>query len=556
MTRRAAILRYGKPSLSALARVGAGAGAALLALGCSSDDSKAALGDAALVHEDKDAASSADAGAHELDGSVASNDSSTPGESDAQTGEPDAGEPVEAGPNVVPMVEPNKPAVSRGASYRGFPERFNRYYTDPSWQPSKTVYVSPTGNGNGTSMATPSSVQGALDGVKPGTQVVFLAGDYDGCFELSEDQSGTYDAPVVLYAQRASGGARAVTINCCASGRQTCINLEAVDYVAVDGFELVGGNYGVRAVGADYAASQHQRGVAVLDCEGHGQNRDPFFTGQSDWYVIERSLGYDAGSGDGHGIYLSNGSDWNIVRGNELWNNHSSDFQINADPQSACADVGVDVNTAACDALAGTPGDGGRGVSDFMLVEGNFFHDGLAQGANFTSVRHSIVRNNIFARYARHGVSFWQETENPKLGSSDNQLLHNLFVANVANRQMVQFVVNSDRNVVENNLFVGVGSNMLAMEVDDTVGANQYRHNHYIQARLEGREPNAQEQVSATLNKAWFQAFPEAASRDVSSWAPSASAPFLGKGERLPNVTRDRAGKLRTASTDLGPFER
>ena len=42
----------------------------------------------------------------------------------------------------------------------GFAERFNRYYTDPAWKPSRTVYVSPNGNGNGATRETPMSVHG------------------------------------------------------------------------------------------------------------------------------------------------------------------------------------------------------------------------------------------------------------------------------------------------------------------------------------------------------------------------------------------------------------
>jgi len=191
-----------------------------------------------------------------------------------------------------------------------------------------------------------------------------------------------------------------------------------------------------------------------------------------------------------------------------------------------------------------------------MLIESNFFHDGLAQGANFTSVRKSIVRDNIFAVYARHGVSFWQETDNPKLGSSDNHVAHNLFVANVANRQMVQFINGSDRNLVENNVFVGVGTSMLAMEVDTSAASNTYTANIYINARLAGRGTNATEFTEAALDTAWFQAFPSGPTRDRNAFAPSASAPFLNRGALLPEVTLDCTGKQRTAPTDLGPFER
>jgi len=42
------------------------------------------------------------------------------------------------------------PAVTRGGQYFGFSEKHNRYYTDCAWQPSSTVYVSPSGTGNGS----------------------------------------------------------------------------------------------------------------------------------------------------------------------------------------------------------------------------------------------------------------------------------------------------------------------------------------------------------------------------------------------------------------------
>ena len=50
-------------------------------------------------------------------------------------------------------------------------------------------------------------------------------------------------------------------------------------------------------------------------------------------------------------------------------------------------------------------------------------------------------------------MSFWQETDNPKLGSSDNKILHNLFIT--TGRHGVQFVNNSTRNEFANNVILG-----------------------------------------------------------------------------------------------------
>ena len=467
---------------------------------------------------------------------------------------------------------PTLPAARRGGAYMGFPERFNRYYTDPAWKPGNTVYVSPNGSGNGSSRANAASVASALSDVVPGSMIVFTPGTYSGCSGLDDGHGGNYDHPVVLYGERKPDGSPGAVVDCCSSGRKTCFNLEAADYVAIDGFELVGGDYGVRAVGASFAANKHQKGVAVLNSTGHGQRKDPFFTGQSDWLVIEHCTAYDAGTGDGHGIYLSNGSDWNIARYNETYNTASSDFQINADPGSTCRDDGVALDDPECDAVAGSSPTGGRGASDFMLIEGNFFHHSKAQGPNFTSVRRSVIRNNIFALPARHGVSFWQETNNPKLGSSNNLVAHNLFITSVNNRQVFQVINNSTNNQIKNNLVVAVtidgrtvsaNANGQLLETDSTtVDANTFEHNDWISGHFVSRDaapphaPNATEHRHTSFELAWFVAFPTTLGHDPSAFAPSTTAPWLNLGALLSAVPTDRNGAARHAPVDLGPFER
>ena len=455
--------------------------------------------------------------------------------------------------------------MTRGGTYMGFAERFNRYYTDPAWKPSRVVYVSPNGGGNGASRTTPMSARAAIETARPGTQINFLRGKYQACFELPKQISGTYDEPIVLYAERNEDRSLGVEVTCCSSGRQTCFNLEGADYVAIDGFELIGGRYGVRAIGTGYAASEHSRGIAVIDCKGHDQDRDPFFSGQADWAVWERNVAFGAKAGDGHGMYLSNGGDWNIVRYNETYGNVSSDFQINADPESTCKQVGIPYNDPRCDAYAGT-GEGGQGASDYFLVDSNYFHHGAAagSGANFTSVRRSVVRNNIFGFYPRHGVSFWQETDNPKLGSSDNKIFHNLFIT--TGRHGVKFENNSTRNEFVNNVMLGVrlnGDRMVAnpsallMEVDGTVAANVYRSNLYVSGKLEGRTPNGTEVAVADFAPAWFARFPAGLSHDPNDFKPTARAPYLGKGMPVSGAPTDRNGAARTGGqVNFGPIER
>lgn len=465
-----------------------------------------------------------------------------------------------AGP-AVPPTDPAKPAVARGTTYFGFPERFNRYYTDPAWTPVRTLYASPNGRGNGASREAPMAVAAAVAAARPGTRIHFLRGAYQGCFEFTAENGGTYEQPVVLTGERNEDRSLGVKMTCCGTGRKTCFNLEGANHVAIDGFELIGGEYGVRAVGLGFDASEHTQGVAVIDCNGHDQERDPFKSAQADWAVWERNVGSGAKAGDGHGLYISGGSDWNIVRFNETFGGASSDFQINADPASTCKEEGIAFDDPRCDAYAGE-GEGGRGASDYMLVDGNYFHHSLGPGANFTSVRRSLIRNNIFGPQARHNVSFWQETDNPKLGSSDNKILHNLFITTA--RHGVQFSVNSTRNEFANNVLLGIRVNgatvagnpsALLMEVDGTVGENVYRSNLYVSGRIEGRPPNASESGRSDFSPAWFAKFPAGMSHDPDDFRPNPGAPFLGMGGPSPDAPTDRLGAARSGKVDLGPIE-
>ncbi len=486
--------------------------------------------------------------------------------SGTSTGGDGGGSGNDAGPGS-PGAGPEEPAVARGADFFGHKEKFNRYYTDPMYTPSNVIYVSEAGGGDGTTRSTPLTVEMGLSMAQPGSQVVFVRGDYtDVCYELAEG-GGTYDAPIILYGERNPDGSVGVNMTCCTTGRATCLNLEATSYVALDGFRVEGGDYGLRSVGAGYDASDHTLGNTLLNSIAVDQVKDGVLTGASDWAVFERNVASGSSAADGHGIYLSNGSDFNIVRANNLFENEGATFQINADPASTCDG---DFFSDACAALAGT-GEGGRGASDYMLIEGNYFHHGTAQGSNFTSTRHSVVRNNVFGFWSRHGVSFWSEPEpdsatyNPALGSHHNRVLHNLFIT--SNRRLaLQLINHSNQCEFRNNLVLGLtvagdtasaSEDAIWLETDDTVADNIYSGNYYVAGRFEGRAGvTANEFERADFDPTWFTALPLTASDPVQGFAPSGSAPWLNLAPMLPEAPRDMLGVLRAGNADVGPFER
>jgi hypothetical protein len=437
---------------------------------------------------------------------------------------------------------PAEPLLARGASYFEQPEQFNRHYTDGNYSPTRTVYVSRNGSNqdlNTNSQQSPAPVNAALASVEAGDLIYFMRSvePYEACYELDSTQSGSYDAPIVLYAERNDDGSRGVKIECCNTGRASCFNLEAADYVAIDGFELSGGTYGVRAVGSSYESTQHQKGITITNNEAYDSCADPFFTAQSDWTVLENNVAHGAGDCDGHGIYISNGSDWNIVRNNELYQNESSDLQINADPISTCEDEGIAYDDQRCD---GSALDGfGQGVSEYIQVENNYFHNGNSSGPNFTSVRNSTIKDNVIAFYARHGTSFWQETDNPELGSSNNSIHNNIFVGD-NEQHVVQFVNYSNSNDFRDNIIIGLSmdsstaaanGNTVLIETDNTVADNIYQNNYYVGAQFLGYSPNDTESLISYFDTDWFQNFPFDKMGTILDWEQTASSPFTQPDE-------------------------
>jgi hypothetical protein len=149
---------------------------------------------------------------------------------------------------------------------------------------------------------------------------------------------------------------------------------------------------------------------------------------------------------------------------------------------------------------------------------------------------------------------------------------HNLFITQTANRQAVQFINNSTGNQFKNNVVVAVsisGSTVSAnanaplLDTDSTtVQANTFEHNAWISGSFESEDtspaytPNSTELRETTFQASWFAAFPVAVGHDPAVFAPSATAPWLGQGNLLPEVPTDRAGTPRQAPVDLGPYEK
>ncbi len=127
-------------------------------------------------------------------------------------------------------------------------------------------------------------------------------------------------------------------------------------------------------------------------------------TSFSDYTTVENCESY--GAVNEHGIYISNSSDYPIIRGNRLHHNNGCGLHMNGDISM-----------------------GGDGVISYALVEDNIIYEngaGGGSGINMDGVTHSIIRNNLLYNNHASGISLYQIDGGS--GSHDNRVLNNTIV--------------------------------------------------------------------------------------------------------------------------------
>ncbi len=379
-----------------------------------------------------------------------------------------------------------EPLELPGGNYFGSPEKFNTYYTDPNWTPKRVIFVSMnSGNSNfaAQSYDNPVSMDSALSNALPGDLIFVKATPtpVTGVNIQLNVTSGTSSDPIVFYGERTSDGGLGVHLKCSTESidsKGSCFNIESSSYFALDGFILEGGRYGVRTGGV---SSFHQSGITIVNSSIFDQKKIGIFAFASDWLVVESSTIYGVNDHGGHAIKLTYGSDWIVIRYNELFNNAQADIFVDSEASKTCE--GLDLAGAACSGRA--ENGQGLGVCEFFTISHNFFHNGEGDGPNFISMRNSKISENIFGPYEGTGVSFWQKTSEPSLGSSNNTVSGNLFVGTMGH--LVQFASWSNDNLFSSNILLALNASGTAVntaiqviENGDSESRTTYSDNFYF----------------------------------------------------------------------------
>jgi hypothetical protein len=328
-------------------------------------------------------------------------------------------------------------------------------------QDGRTLVVDPGGSddgGDGSAENPWATIQRAADEAGLGDTVLINPGTYEG--GITVRTGGEEGRPVTF---RAAGPG--VVIEGSGAERDGFF-IDQADEVVVEGLTIQGAERaGLRVSLAN--------GVTVRDSVFLDNGTWGIFTDFTDDLLLEGNE--TAGSGEEHGIYVSNSSDRPIIRGNLVHDNAASGIQINADASM-----------------------GGDGISSEPLIEDNVvFGNGELGGAaiNLDGAVDGVIRNNLLYDNLGSGIALFQDggavcssnnlverntilmpadgrwgvVISPSADCADNRLLNNVILSEHDFRGSVSIPVpdlsgfESDRNLVSDRFSTDDGETVITL---------------------------------------------------------------------------------------------
>ena len=306
-----------------------------------------------------------------------------------------------------------------------------------------TYYLSPGGQDTnpGTSASPWQTFQKAADMVLAGDTVLIRDGVYNGGIELTTP--GTASQPIVF---RALGTSAVIN----GSGGETdAFLISGIDlnpqwwlggdmYVSLEGLTIKNAN----RAGVRISCAHH---VTVKNCILDHNGRWGIFTDYANYSRLEgNECSYSQVE---HGIYVSNSSDYPVIRRNRVHHNAACGIQINADPAMAEGD----------------------GITTGALVEQNVVYENGSRGGaavNLASVRNSTIRNNLLYHNYAGGISGWGDGNGPAWGCKNDAFYNNtIYFRPGQGRWAISLKEGSTGARIGNNILMGGGRG--AFEYDD-----------------------------------------------------------------------------------------
>ncbi len=325
-------------------------------------------------------------------------------------------------------------------------------------EPPTGFYVSTNGSdSNDGSQGTPwGTIQYALDQLEPGHTLTIMPGSYDETLYMN--RSGTAAMKIHI-----KGQSYDTTLLDGSNADRDLFFVEGADYIEISDLTIT---HAPRAA----LRLSNSNNVEIRNCLIADNGTWGIFTDFSDDTTISNCDVF--GSGEEHGIYISNSSDRATIRNSLVHHNHASGIQINADPSM-----------------------GGDGISSDCLIENNLIYEnGWGGGAaiNLASVRDSTVWNNIVVYNYAGGIAGWDDGQGRSWGCKDLTIIHNtIYFRPMEGRWALSLKNGSTGAAVYNNILAGgarggfeFNTNVLSgLEIDYNI---YYRFNSLFVVLIEG----------------------------------------------------------------------
>jgi hypothetical protein len=294
------------------------------------------------------------------------------------------------------------------------------------------------------------TIQAAADAAQPGDLVIILPGRYAG---VQFEERGGEDGAYIHFLGWGEPGSVIVDRPARPDVSYLRHHFYFIDthHIIIQNLAFVGAERGAGIFFSGYfsGTGHFSHHMIMMDIYSHDNGDWGLHTTAASYVVIQDSI--FTNSAEEHGAYISGSGDNMVIRRNIFQGNNAAGLQVNADPQTATAELfywlesstGNTCNWAeedvesdgpatwadlkACYDTQGLPDLGAfieDGISEGLIIEQNVMTgNGSAGGAaiNLASVRHSIVRNNLAYGNFAAGIACWDNAyaEEKGLASSE-----------------------------------------------------------------------------------------------------------------------------------------
>lgn len=334
------------------------------------------------------------------------------------------------------------------------------------------------------------SIQAAADTAQPGDLVIIMPGRYAG---LQFEETGGADGAYIHLLGWGEPGSVIVDRPARPDVNYLRHHFYLIDthHIIIQNLAFEGASRGAGLFFSGYfsGTGRFSHHLIVLDVYSHDNGLWGLHSTAASTLLIQDST--FTNSEEEHGVYISGSGDHIVIRRSVFQGNSAAGLQINADPQTATAELfywlqGSTGETCgwseddvtftgaatwpdlkACYDSQGLPDLGPYiedGISENVIVEQNVITgNGAAGGAaiNLASVRHAIIRNNLIYGNGAADIACWDNAyaEEKGLGMSDYgcqdvRIIYNTLVDESGNRGALILNQDAQEMQVFNNIIV------------------------------------------------------------------------------------------------------